>query len=84
MGSAWARNGSALWETFFEGYCANVSAWLDRCDGVERVRAQKSFYYPGVQVGFSTRTHKIQAPPAASLYYHHLPPLSALARACCR
>lgn len=53
MGSSWAKEGRALWESFFEGYCPNVSAWLQRCPNVVRARPKpKSFYYPGVQYLF--------------------------------
>jgi len=54
MGTAWAKDGGALWETFFEGFCPNVSAWLALgCESVVRVKPKPiSFYYPGIQSNF--------------------------------
>ena len=53
MGRGWERDGP-LWERFFEGYCANVSAWLDACPNVRLAPPaertfNKSFWYPFVQ-----------------------------------
>jgi hypothetical protein len=59
MGTAWARDGGELWESFFEGYCPNVTAWLARgCPHLSRARPKpKTFYYPGIQMHFKWPIH---------------------------
>ena len=51
MGQAWRGSGGngSLWETFFEPYCANVSAWQLACPNVTTATKKLSFYYPDVQ-----------------------------------
>ena len=51
MGLAWRGSGGngSLWETFFEPYCANLSAWQTACPNVTAVTKKLSFYYPDVQ-----------------------------------
>jgi len=59
MGTAWAREGGQLWETFFEGYCPNVSAWLASCSNVVRHQPKpKAFFYPGIQYLFDWPIHQ--------------------------
>ena len=57
MGTAWAGpNGTgALWESFFEPYCPNITAWLLACPQTVRLAPPltKAFFYPGVQYQFA-------------------------------